>query len=241
MKRLTKIGILLVLVSMLVVYIDTLSFQTNFSSPALQVLGITPHGSRYFYFGLTNSTAVGFVYYTNGTGINYYLLNQAGFDEVYGNDTSQNSTANTLRLQGSGAIAVIYNKSAGIFPSQQNLTAAYVYQYNESPLLPAGNYYSLFQNPSASNVTVSYSLITKSPQDLQSGIIRNAAYGVTGFAMFFCGLGLIVYSVFLEKGQKSEEKEEDEVKRIYARRAPKRGRNRRRKGGKRSNGTVLKS
>jgi len=234
MDNLVKLGILMVIMALAIFYISSASFQGGFSSDNIQEVIVASNTARYMSFTLSNFTVVGLLYYTNGTNINFYLVNQSVFDESYSNSTGQ-IISNSTALQQNGAIEIIYNRSGGIFPyQQQNLSAVNIYEQTESPILPAGRYYGIFQDPTGSNTTVFYSLLSESKGAVQSKILSSAVYGLSGAGLLLAGIVLVIYSIFIRKGQKKEETVERNVESIYDRQVrakkPARRARRRRRG-----------
>ena len=225
MKKLTKIGILLFVMSLLVIYASSASFQGSVTGSNIQEISILPHNTLYTSFTLTNFTIVGFFYYSNSTPVDFLLLNQSGFSRA-SLQINSSKPINESQAARSGALELIYNSTYGVFPySQLNATPQSVYSSNSPPILPAGNYYAVFENPGQSSVRISYSVILKTQSGINSTILSTAAYGLTGAALFFSGIVIILYSV-LAKPKKEELKVDEEAERLYAKQAL----HRRRKG-----------
>ena len=195
MKNLTKMGVLLFIVSLFVIYLSTQSIQSTITGGSVQELSILPYNTIYDAFSLPNATAVGFVYYTSANAVNFALFNQSGFDSYFHEMNS--SKPNATLIDGKGTLDFVYNGSYGIFPYQQrNATSAQAY-YNSSVILPPGNYYAVFYNPNPLSVMVAYSLIAKPTSQLDGAILSSAAYGVSGALLFFGGIVVVLYSIFL--------------------------------------------
>ena len=183
MKGLTKIGILIFVMSLFIIYVNSLNFQSGNTGANIQELSVPPHNTLYSPFSLTNATAVGFLYYTNGNAIDFLLLNQSGFSSAM-KQIDSGQPINVTGLEGGGAIEIVYNSSVGIFPYQQANTTqpGSLYGYNSSIIFPAGNYYAVFENPGQASVQVSYSLVLKPQSGITSAILSGAAYGLLGAA-----------------------------------------------------------
>jgi len=219
MKNLTKIGILIFIMSLFIIYINSLNFQNGNAGGNVQELSVLPHNTLYSSFDLTNATAVGLLYYTNGNAINFLLLNQSGFSGV-AMQINSSQPINGTALEGRGLIEMVYNSSVGIFPYQQANTTqtAGVYGYNSSLIFPAGNYYAVFENPGPASVQVSYSLVLKPQSGISNAILSGAAYGVLGAAFFFGGIVIILYSI-LSRPKKEQVEVDEEAERIYEKQA----------------------
>jgi hypothetical protein len=221
MRMLTKMGILIFIISLPVLYLIAMNFQGGFTVSGLQMI-IPSHNTMYTLFSLTNASAVGFSYYTNATAINFLLLNQSGFSSIAA-QVNSSQTINGSRLEGRGAIELSSNSIFAIFPYQQggvNQTGTYF--YNSSPFLPAGSYYAIFENPSPSDVKVYYSLSLKPQSEMSSTIFSSGAF--LGTALFFGGVVIILYSV-LAKPKKEEQTTamEEYVEKLYAKQGRHRG------------------
>ncbi len=231
MKKLTKIGILVFVMSLFVIYASTASFQSSVTGSNIQEMSILPHNTLYTSFTLTNFTIVGFFYYSNSTPVNFLLINQSAFSSMSSQINSGKPINGSLAAR-SGALELIYNSTYGIFPySELNSTKQDVYTSNSSPILPAGNYYAVFENPGQSSVRISYSAILKTQSGINSTILSTAAYGLTGAALFFGGIVIMLYSV-LAKPKKEELKVDEEAASLYAKQASRRRRTSRVKKGK---------
>ena len=184
MKRLTLIGLLMVLMSLPIFYLNSSTLQFNFAGGGVSELVVMPASTASVTFNLSTPTAVGFDYYTNGTPINYFLVNQSESWLAASGPTQNSIGANTMKAK--GTIQIIQGSAAGMFPyQQQGVQYSNVYMANFSPILPQGQYYSVFQNPSESNVIVHYTIITESQADMKNAIYSSAAEGLTGAALLF--------------------------------------------------------
>jgi hypothetical protein len=219
MKRLTKIGILIFVMSLLIIYVSSLNFQNSITGSSIQILNVLPHNSLYASFNLTNTTVVGFFYYTNGSAIDFLLLNRSGFSSVSA-QIGSSQQINETGLEGRGAIELVYNSAVGVFPYQQmnETQASVVYGYNSSVIFPAGDYYAVFDNPGPSTVQVSYSVILKSQSEINDTIFSSAASGLLGAAFFFGGLVMILYSI-MSRPKKERVEVDEEAERMYAEQA----------------------
>lgn len=217
MKKLTKIGILIFAMSLIVIYMSSLAFQSGFQGGSSAELGVRPHGTVYYPVNLTNSTVAAFFYYTNGSDIDYYLLNQSGFE--FANSTIMsglNLSSDSNSLKARGAIDMEFGSSYGSFPYQASNASSLSYQYSQSPILPPGTYYNLFQNPSGGNVTVSLLYVLKSQSSVQGSIISSSGYGIAGAALFFSGVVIMAYSLLFDKEKKQEAQvQEEEIEKVY--------------------------
>jgi hypothetical protein len=230
MKRLTLMGILMVLMALGFFYLDSAAFQPNITGSGLVEFSLPPGNTVSFAFNLTNPTAIQLTYSTNGTPINYFLVNGSG--QWIANETSSINASGVNSLKASGAIEMVLNSSQGMFPYQQQPQQnAIVYQLSSTPMLLPGYYYIVFQNPGSSNATVYYVLATKDlgqtgPASVNSSDSELAAfarlagtpgiaYGLVAAAFLFVGIVLVLYSVVMGKGQKAEPAPE-EVDRLYA-------------------------
>ena len=225
MKKMTKIGIILFIISLLIIYISAINFENSFTGSSLQEMSVLPHNTLYASFNLTNATIVGVFYYTNGTTANFFFVNQTGFSRV-SSQVNSNQPINRTEIEGHGAIELVYNGIAGVFPYQQlNSTTnqTYVYAPNYSPVLPTGNYYAIFENPNNSSVQIFYSIILKAQSAISNTIFSSAVYGIIGAAMFFSGIVLILYSILL-KPKKEEQlfNSSEEIEKLYAKQASRR-------------------
>jgi hypothetical protein len=214
-KRLTLIGILLVVISLGVLYVNSLQIQSGFAPGQLDVMLLAANTIRYASINLTNSTALGTLFYTNSTPIDYYLLNQTGFDAALPYIESNSILyAHANSLEGNGAIAIVHNSTAGEYPYQQGATSNQVqpyseYESNSSTIVPAGSYYEVFQNTGSRNVTIYYSAIEKTQSQISSGLFSNAAYGFVGAVLFIGGIIAALYSIFLGSRDAKTANEED--------------------------------
>ena len=220
MVDLVKSGIVLFVISLFVIYLSSASFEGSFTGSNLQELSVLPHNTTYASFTLPNVTIVGFFFYTNGSAVNFLLLNQSGFSSIA---AQLNSTAqiNESRLIGDGALEMSYNSVYGVFPYQSinGTLAAQTYASNSSPALPAGSYYAVFQNQGSSSIKIFYSAILKTQAQINGTIFSSAAYGITGAALFFSGIVIILYSI-LAKSKKEDQQTlqtDDDVEKLYTR------------------------
>jgi hypothetical protein len=213
MKKLTKVGILLLVMSLLVIYASAQNFQGSFAPSSVQSTYVRPNSTTYVSFILQNLTAVGFVYYTNGPAINFMLVNRSAFSAA---EQSNQILVNGSLVSGGGVLEMAYNSVYGVFPySQQFGPQQDIYASNSSPILPPGTYYAVFQNPGQLAVQVSYSEVLKPQSSINNTIYASAAYGITGAAMFFAGIVAILYSL-IAKPKKYEENQDKEAEKMYA-------------------------
>ena len=212
-----KLGILMLPLSILLIYLGALNFQSGFSNSNLNELNIPPQNSVYLPFNLTNYSAVGFLYYTNGVRVNYYLLDRQAFDSV------SPSLASGALIGGSaaspernGSLEIIYNSTAGIFPyQQQGVQNATIYVRNSSPIIPAGEYYNVFENPSLSNATLFYVLTVKTQAEISSNIFSTGLYSFIGVALLVGGIIIIFYSI-ITRPKKEEPEIGEQIEKLYA-------------------------
>ncbi len=235
MKRMTLIGILLVLFAIAVVYLNSVNIQNGFAPGTVQQMLLPANSVKYLELNLSNGTALGIVYYSNDTPIDYYLLTSAGFIAASPYISSNSliySAANVLER--GGAVVIIHNSTAGEYPYQGPTSQSYQeYQSNSSLVLPQGAYYNVFQNPAKSNDLISYTIYERSESSISSTITTNAIYGLGGVVLFIGGIIVVLYSVIFGRGaqQGSTETSEQAYRaydRIYAaRQGPRRMRTKR--------------
>ena len=198
MKNLTKIGILAFIFSIIIVYMSSLSFQGAVTGSALQQALLPAQNTTTVLIVLPNSTALGMAYYTNGNVVNFALANASGLDAallaINSSSNWQASSADTANI-----LEMSYNSMYGIFPYQMQNGTPLVHYSSQSPILAAGDYYAVFHNPGNSSLTVYYSTVLKPQAQINSMLMSNAAYGAIAMLLFFGGLAIIFYSIFIKK------------------------------------------
>lgn len=198
MKRLTIIGILFIIFAIGIFYVSVSQIQSSLSTAGVPyAINVPANYVLYNQFNLTNQTAIGLYYYTSGTPIDYYLMNQTGFNYVQASLAAHEYIINQSRY-GSGYITKMYNSIGGVYPAV-NYSNESAYSNTAAPILPAGSYYNVFENQQNANVIVTYTMFFKSQEQLNGFIFTNAAYGISGAAIFFIGILLILYSLFIAK------------------------------------------
>ena len=198
MKNLTKIGILAFIFSIIIVYMSSLSFQGAVTGSALQQALLPAQNTTTVLIVLPNSTALGMAYYTNGNFVNFALANASGLAAallaINSSSHWQAASAETANI-----LEMSYNSMYGIFPYQMQNGTPLVHYSSQSPILAAGDYYAVFHNPGNSSLTVYYSTVLKPQSQINSMLISNAAYGAIAMLLFFGGLAIIFYSIFIKK------------------------------------------
>ena len=204
MKNLTKIGILAFIFSIIIIYMSSLNFQGAITGSTLQQAILSAQNTTSVLLVLPNSTAFGMAYYTDGNAVNFALTNESGLAAAL----SEINSSSKWSAQSTGSSYILemsYNSTYGIFPYQMQKGAHLVHYSAQSPILPAGNYYAVFHNPGNSSITVSYSTVLKSESQINSMFISNAAYGALAMLLFFGGLLVIFYSIFIKKSAEPED------------------------------------
>ena len=199
MKNLTKIGILAFIFSIVIVYMSSLSFQGAVTGSALQQAIIPAQNTTQILIMLPNSTALGLAYYTNGNAVNFAFTNESSLAAAI-SEINSSSLWPVAPTDGPKILEMSYNSAYGIFPYQMQNGTQLVHYYSQSPILSAGNYYAIFHNPGNSSITVYYSTVLKPESQINSMLISNAAYGAVAMLLFFGGLVIIAYSIFINKG-----------------------------------------
>ncbi|MHB1830478.1 MAG: hypothetical protein ACYCO0_03730 [Candidatus Micrarchaeaceae archaeon] len=217
MRAMIKIGIILLPLSFILLYLSAMNFQGGFSNSNVNELNIPPQNSVYLPFNLSNYSAVGFLYYTNGIRVNYYMLDSQAFDSIRSSLASGAPVgSNASSLEGNGALEIIYNSTAGMFPyqqsGQQNTT---IYVLNSSPIIPGGEYYNVFENPSKSNATLFYVLTIKTQAEISSNIFSTGIYAIIGIALLVGGIIIIFYAI-ITRPKKDEPEIDEQIKELYA-------------------------
>lgn len=202
MKNLTKIGILAFIFSLLIVYNNSLNFQNSFSTPAVHQVIVTPQNTTIKYIQLDNSTVFGLLYYTDGNAVNFALANASGEAPAthYISSGTRPSSANN---SGYGIMEMSYNSIYDMFPYQQSNGTGTTYYSTQSPILPPGNYALIFYDPANTPVQVLYSIATKPQYQVNNTLVSTAAYGIIGALLFFGGIIVILYSVFIKRDSDS--------------------------------------
>ncbi len=202
MKNLTKLGILIFVFSILIVYNNSLNFQSSFTTPVTRQLAIPPQNITEERITMQNSTVFGLLYYTDGNSINFALSNSSGASAAANYISSRAGVySNSTNTPNSNIMEMSYNSIYGMFPYQRSNDTAITYYSTLSPVLPPGNYTIIFYNPSNTTVQIIYSVATKPQYQINNTLISTAAYGSIGVLLFFGGIIVILYSIFIKKGE----------------------------------------
>lgn len=217
-KRIIIIGIIVIILSFLIGTIalpNALLGIAHFSNQSVSIL--PAHNSYLPYF--INETGFIVVGYQSSTPLNFYFANASAFLilQNYMNSTLQLSQWAT-RLQGNGVLESIPNSKVGIFPysqfSSSNSTPAGSYVIANASLLPAGNYYAIFQNLANSSASVNVTSDVSTNISSQGGYIFGI--GVLIFVLFVAGIIIIVYGVIKKpKAAPEQTGSEQKVDELY--------------------------
>ncbi|MDE1870534.1 MAG: hypothetical protein KGH71_06205, partial [Candidatus Micrarchaeota archaeon] len=162
-----------------------------------QSLSILPAQNTYVQLFL-NQTGFIVVGYQSGARLNFYFANASGFNILKGYMNSTITLSQwATRLQGNGVLESIPNSTVGIYPysqfAQPNSVPSGAYSMKNVTLLPAGNYYAIFQNLGSSTARVNVTT------DVSTNISSKGAYifgiGIVIFIIFLAGIILIVYGI----------------------------------------------
>ena len=204
MKNLTKIGILAFIFSIIIVYMSSLNFQQAVTGSTLQQALLPAQNTTTVLITLPNSTALGMAYYTSSNTVNFAFTNESGLAEALTRINSSSLWPATS-ANGTGILEMSYNSTYGIFPYQMQNGTQLVHYTSQFPILAAGNYYAIFRNPGNSPITVYYSTVLKPQSQINSLLISNAAYGAIAMLLFFGGLFIIFYSIFVKKSDAQQD------------------------------------
>lgn len=211
MEKPKIIGLLLIVSSIVVIYASSLQFQSGFSGSNIFALSLKPGGTAYAQFNVSNGTIVGTIYYTNNSKIDYLIVNSLGFIYLYNNALSQSRVA--YAESNGGVVESLINASAGMFPYSGN-TSSSVYVRDNSTSFPPGAYYQVFHNPGNANVMVYYSAILRPQSSASNMIFSSSIFGIIAALMFVSGILIIIYSIFLNKGNPNASSE-NEISSLY--------------------------
>lgn len=202
MKKLTIIGLCLIIFALGVLYLSSLTFESNIANNTIQVATIAPNSIIVEPVQITNTTIFGFFYYTQQGPINYYLVNQTVYNSIsnYTNSSGKNLFNATKNFEGNGVYEILINAQSGLFP-YQNVTplSAPNYFYNGTSIFNTGTYYSIFQNTQGSNNTVYFSVIKKLQVSVNNSLLSTTVFGLVGAVLFILGIIFIGYSMFIIK------------------------------------------
>ncbi len=211
-----KIGIILLPLSFILLYLSAMNFQGGFSNSNVNELNIPPQNSVYLPFNLTNYSAVGFLYYTNGIRVNYYMLDSQAFDSVRSSLASGALIgSNATSLEADGALEIIYNSTSGMFPYQQGQQNTTAYALNSSPIIPGGEYYNVFENPGRSNATLYYVLTIKTQEEISSSIFSTGIYALIGVSLLVGGIIIVFYAI-ITRPKRDEPGIDEQARELYA-------------------------
>ncbi|MDE1869502.1 MAG: hypothetical protein KGH71_00765 [Candidatus Micrarchaeota archaeon] len=196
-KRIILIGIIVMVASFVIGAIalpNALMGISNFSNQSISLL--PAHNTYLPYF--INETGFIVLGYQSSQNLNFYFANASAFLilQNYMNSTLTLSQWAT-RLQGNGVLESIPNSKIGIFPysqfSSSNAAPQGSYIVENASILPAGNYYAIFQNTGNSSATVNVTSNVSTNISSKGGYIFGI--GILIFVLFVAGIIIIVYGI----------------------------------------------
>jgi hypothetical protein len=208
MKRLTIIGIALLLFSILLIYTVSLS---TLNSAAVNSFFIAPHNAIAIPFTLSSSTVFSSLYYaTNSTNVSSYLMNSSAFAHVEPYLASNQLLNETIKQEGAGVYQINYLNASGIFPNRDSYAKPPSYYYNGTDVFGNGTYYDVFQNSGGTNTTVHYSSGSVQLSANSPSTSHILLYMISSF-MFIAGICIIGYSIIVKKDDKPKDSEAEKI------------------------------
>lgn len=196
-KKIILIGIIVIVLAFIIGSVALPNALSSISNFGTQSLVILPGQTSYTTYFL-NETGFIIAGYQSNAAMNFYFVNQSGFDSLKGYFNSTLTLSQWARNhQGSGVIESITNSRVGIFPYSQftNQTAVPTGSYisQNASILPAGNYYAILQN--ADNVTANVNVTSDVSANIQKQSGSIFAIGISVFIVFVAGIGIVIYGI----------------------------------------------
>ena len=217
-KRLTLLGILLGLAGL---GIAMMSYNPSsiVYSPRSSIT-IAPNAVSYTTVKLNQTGLLSLIFSSNPSPVDFYLLNQSGFNLFEHYLSSGAMASNTISdLEGNGLLLYIKNTTGGVFPYNSTYSGIGFkqpsYTYNQSYTTPFynGTYYLVYKNLGSNSTNASFEYAIPNTGLL----LNNASSAILGpasaISAFLVLLGMVLFILsFIRDGKESKpakEKEEE--------------------------------
>lgn len=217
-KKLLLIGMVVIIAGLLIVGMES---PSNIMPPTdYQQLSLRPGGVMVIPLPMNSTGLFTVVFGANNT-VSFFLFNSTAFRQIRTENQSADSIFNqAVSFEGRGTMAIIYNKTSGLFPYSNDTASNGEVQppfYSSNTIMfDNETYYMVFANTANTVNYVHYSTIIQyiTPEILQTYTKDIYTSGLPGAFAVMIGFVIVIISVF-RGNKKAENLNEAQIGELY--------------------------